>query len=360
MLTPIREFARARLAEQLDADALREHHARHYLQWSAELAPRLLGPNQIAALNLLRAERADLTAAFNWSAQRPETMQMALKFVGELWHLWELTGEVAAPAAIAQRAVSAITSSTDQRVAARARSGLATLRWLEGRIDQATALHRSALEGFRLIGDEAGVAWSQMCLAVQAMAMRDRATAVDLIDRALSNHGAGERTRSASLVARGLMQLEEPSGADAAAASFTEAVDLAMGTGDRWLFALALVNLGEAEQRRGRLDEAEFAVREALQISQNLGAHILGAACLETLAALQIDRHLTESAARLLAAGAAYRSEMALKTSPTEQQRLDHLITQTRRDLGPVRFAIAWAAGQAMTITDAVRVALGT
>jgi hypothetical protein len=50
---------------------------------------------------------------------------------------------------------------------------------------------------------------------------------------------------------------------------------------------------------------------------------------------------------------------MALQTHPPEQQRLDHLIAQTRRDLGPVRFAIAWAAGQAMGITDAIREAIG-
>ena len=61
------------------------------------------------ALSRLRAERADLIAAFHWSAGRSETNELALGFVGELWHLWELTGEVAVPGAIAQIAVNAIT-----------------------------------------------------------------------------------------------------------------------------------------------------------------------------------------------------------------------------------------------------------
>ena len=133
---------------------------------------------------------------------------------------------------------------------------------------------------------------------------------------------------------------------------------MALRTGDRWLLGMTLVDLGEADQQRGQLDKAEEAIREALRISQDLDAPILATSCLENLAALQIDRHRTESAARLLAAAAAYRTEMALRTHPPEQNRLDHLIAAAREDLGPVRFAIAWVAGQAMPITQAIDEAL--
>jgi hypothetical protein len=81
---------------------------------------------------------------------------------------------------------------------------------------------------------------------------------------------------------------------------------------------------------------------------------ILSAACVETFAAVQQARGRPETVVRLLAAAATYRADTALPLNSQEQRRIDAVIAQARRALGPIRFAIQWAAGTDMTLSEAV------
>jgi hypothetical protein len=98
-----------------------------------------------------------------------------------------------------------ITRLSDQPVgiAGSALSGAATLCWLRGRATEAAALHSRALQAFRDVGDQEGVAWSEVCLAVQAMEQGDPTKAREFAKTALAHHGASLRTQAAACVALG-------------------------------------------------------------------------------------------------------------------------------------------------------------
>src|SRR5919107_1515784 len=108
-----------------------------------------------------------------------------------------------------------------------------------------------------------------------------------------------------------------------AASFYPEGTVLARESGDRGELALASVNLAETAEGFGQYDTAETLLHEALSTCDELGAHILAAAALETLAALHLLRQRPRQAARLLAAVDAYRNEMAVPLDDHERQRIN-------------------------------------
>ncbi|MEO5841934.1 MAG: hypothetical protein ABIQ73_01870 [Acidimicrobiales bacterium] len=83
LLETLRQFA----AEQLDAeglaDAVRRAHAEHYASVVGALAPRMVGPDELAATRAVLAEVDNLRAAVEWSVSAGETA-LALRLVAKV------------------------------------------------------------------------------------------------------------------------------------------------------------------------------------------------------------------------------------------------------------------------------------
>ncbi len=172
MLQVIREFAFDQLAASAGPAALQRRHANRYLALAEELAEQLHGSGQAEAFKRLRAEDAELTRALSWAASDHGDTDVGLRLIGSLWHYWEVTGDVTGPRQAARRVFDEATD-IPERLRAPALSGLATLCWLQGDIDEAARLHDEALLAYHTINDPSGVAWSQMCLATQAVLHSD-------------------------------------------------------------------------------------------------------------------------------------------------------------------------------------------
>jgi hypothetical protein len=79
--------------------------------------------------------------------------------------------------------------------------------------------------------------------------------------------------------------------------------------------------------------------------------------CLERLATLRIPDD-PQSAARLVAAAAAWRDAVGLPRPPVEKVRCERAIAAVRAALGDDAFAVAWADGQSLTPPQAIAEAL--
>ncbi|MDQ0146805.1 MULTISPECIES: BTAD domain-containing putative transcriptional regulator [Pseudarthrobacter] len=352
VLHSIREFARQRLLARADADAVYRRHASYYLQLAETLAPALWGYGQISAFRELKADTAEFRSALLWATGQRGSDEVALGLIGHLWHYWELTGNVLEQY---REAVKLVERAPDvpPAVLAPALSGAATLSWIVGRYDQAATLHHRAAETFREAGNQQGVAWSLMCLSVQAAQSEDLVLAERLALEALTTPGRGYRTRVSALIV--LSRVAYHNGRyDAALELAQECARLARPLGDGWLWGVVLTNLAESLEQAGELDAAERHLQEAVSAAFDLGAYGSLAAFLESLAGICVKKHRPDPAIRMLSATDAYRSDRGVPLEPAERRRIESFIAQARAEAGPVRFGLAWAAGRALTLAQAV------
>ena len=330
---------------------LRRRHAEHFLEMGEAFGVQLFGPAQGSALERLKADAAELRAALVWAAGPDGSLPLALRLIGCLWHFWELVGDVAEPGRIAETVITRL-SDQPARIAAAALSGTATLCWLRGGTAEAAALHSRALQAFGEAGDQEGVAWSNVCLAAQAIELDDPAKARQLAATALAHRGASQRTQACACVALGGIAAQEAK-YDKAERWHRQSVDLARKAGDRWLLGVTLLNLADCRERSHDYTSAEALLREALTTSAGTGGGLLSTACVETFAVVEQARGHSENATRLLAAAATDRADTARPLSSYERQRIDTVLAQARSALGPIRFGIQWATGTDLTLSEA-------
>jgi predicted ATPase/DNA-binding SARP family transcriptional activator len=348
ILQSIRESACDALRSRGRVDAMRRRHAEYYLGIAATFGPRLGGPGQAEAYDRLNSEAPDLRGALLWAADSKDSTEIALKVIAHLWHYWELTEDVAEQCRIAVELLAA-TPDAPSELRAPALSGTATLCWMVGRRDEANDYHQQALRAFRHSGDDEGAAWTTMCLAVSAAERDDPLTATRLAEEALSSPHGNPRTRVAALII--LSRLAFHAGDHERALQLCgEAVELARTLGDRWLLGAGLTNLAESTRQANDYDTAEALLLEALGMALDLGSqgHIAG--ILESLADVHVEQHRFAQAIRVLAAADAYRSDRGLPLSHLEGQRVEGIIAKARTEAGPIRFGLAWASGQALTL----------
>lgn len=351
MLHVIREFARDRLTLLGDAAAVRRRHAGFYLSLAEDVGPQLWGHGQGDAFRLLHADAPDLRGALLWATGPEASTDLALQLVGQLWHYWELTGDVAEPCEIALKLLAG-TLDTPPALTAPALSGTATMCWMLGRYDEATELHRRALQAFQAAGNDQGVAWATMCLAAQALDRVDNFPAQRLAAEALSSPQASPRSRIGALTVLSLLAFYAGD-MDRALELRRESVERARPLGDRWLLGIVLTNLAECLEQVGDFAAAERLLLEAVDAALELGA--LGGQVtnfLEQLADVYVAQHRVETAIRVLAAADAHRTEMGCPRAPAEQPHIESVITSARTEAGPIRFGLAWTGGQALTLTQ--------
>jgi excisionase family DNA binding protein len=132
-------------------------------------ARRHLGAGQ--RVQPLKADAAELRAALVWAAG-PDGSSLALRLIGCLWHFCELVGDVDEPGQIAESVITRLSDSRPGSLALRSVVPRPCASYEAAR-PRAVALHSRALQAFRDVGDQEGVAWSEVCLAVQAIEQGD-------------------------------------------------------------------------------------------------------------------------------------------------------------------------------------------
>lgn len=358
MLHSIREYARDRLS-LLDYPAtVRRRHAEYYLGLAERVGPQLWGRDQVDAFRLLNADAPDLRGTLLWATGPYGSTDLALRLVGHLWHYWELTGDVAEQCEVALQLVAG-TPDAPPALQAPALSGTATLCWILGRNDEASDLHHRALQAFQSAGNDQGVAWTTVCLAVQAMERNDTVTAERLAAAAMSEPHASPRARVAALV--NLSRLAFYAGDHARALGLCrESVELGRPLGDRLALGVVLTNLAESTEDAGDYDTAERLLLEALGGLLEIGAQVSIVGVLESLAGVYVQQHRVEQAIRVLAATDGYRSERGLQLNSPEHRLVETIIAKARTEAGPIRFGLAWTGGQAQTLTQVLHEVLHT
>jgi len=218
----------------------------------------------------------------------------------------------------------------------------------------------------------------------QSLTMARRAGALDVAAQALNNLGA------CAMMSQFDLNLAEQ--------RLAESIELARAAGDPRLLVRPLGNLGEVAYLRGDLERAAAYHEEALALGRQVGGpsvHVIIAnlgnvarrqgdlaraealcresialarqACdlreiavgLEHLVMVQAAAGQGERAARLLGASGAIREKIGAPLPQYERAEVEAVLVPVRAALGAKAWATACAAGQALSLEEAVALALG-
>ncbi len=442
VLETVRQYARAKLLEAAETEAVRNRHLDWYLKFGEKAELELRGKDQRIWLERLEREHDNLRAALRWSLEGGQA-ETGLQLAGALGFFWYVRGysnegrrwlenllatsygtsvSVRAKAliwAVAQmftRGDSAAARPLAEESLALWRglgekSGIAhALRWLglvardEFNYERATILLEESLALFRELGDKWGIAvvlgpvgglvashrgdyGRATALLQESLALRQELQDAWGIAQALIYLGnvardQGDNERAIALLEKSLTLLRELGerkdsiGAllmlahvardqhqyERASALLEKVLAVTRETGDKWSTATALALTGLVALDQGDYEQSMALYRESLPLAQEVGNKPAIAMCLEGLAGVAEAHDQSEQAARLYGAAEALRD-----TIGTAQVLADRVVVRANyaRNAAAVRaalseeaFAKAWAEGRAMTLEQAIEVAL--
>jgi predicted ATPase/class 3 adenylate cyclase len=366
MLETIHEYARERLQESGEAEEIRRLHAEYFLRLAEEAEPELSGTDQLACLERLEVEHDNMRAALAWSLEKePET---ALRLAGALARFWEMRSYLSEgsrwlEAALRQsgRAEAATDVATDVATRAKLLSEAGTFAWHRGDYDRATELHGEALELYRELGDDSGVAFALICLGTQRLENSDYERAAPLYEAALAiSRRIGHRPNIAMAI-RSLAEVARQKGEYERAKTLgMECLSLYQEMTDQFNIATTVGWLGLLTVWSGNEhDSAEGFLKESLALNREIGNWDYGVYCMEGFAGLAGARRQGARAARLWGAAEALRESIGAPPTPEARRYYERSMAAARAQLGEAAWEAAFAEGMAMSPEEAAEYALG-
>ena len=154
MLEPVRQYARERLEERGETEAVRRRHAALFLALAEEAEPGLRGPWQASWVKRLERERDNLRAAMAWLLGRGE-LEEAARLGWALWLFWWVRGRFTEGRSWMEEALA---KRSAMPATARARALFVAGMMADGQADRRSAepLIEESLRLFRDLGDKLG------------------------------------------------------------------------------------------------------------------------------------------------------------------------------------------------------------
>ena len=348
LLETVRQFARDRLADTGDADAVCTRHLSFYLALAEKARPELSGADQSAWFTRLDLDRENLLAAHSWSGRSEGGAESGLRLVDATATYWVNRGTSELGYRVTTQALAR--APADDRSPARCRGLIAAalLASCMGRHEIAEGYLKTGLSIARDLGDDRSIVEALNLLAWvfiwQGRLADARRYIEDLIPLA-------RRTEPNELVVS-LAQLADIcrlEGDLATAESlFQEALALAREHGNLRQALFSLLCLASLSIRCGSNDRARTMLLEAFLILDQTGSRPLGANLLEIAAGLAASYGDWGRSAQLYGNAAAQWKRIGMRTEPADEAFIAPLIARAREALGADAFALAEAPGQAV------------
>ena len=401
MLETIHAYALERLVASGAEAALRQQHALYYLTVAERAEPLLHGAEQRAWLELLRAEYDNLRAALAWSQMSANSAEVGLRLAAALWPFWRLGGQMsegreqltrmlshtdpAAPTVAHVRALFALgflAGAQGDFAVAQARLaeshtlsctlgyqqgmayacyGQGFVAWLQGEHATARARHTESLTIFRELGERWPIALTVHALGTAELYLGAYERAVALFEESMQLfHELGDQLMySHALLTLGYAARVQGDN-ERAAACYAESLALFQKLGNAWGIAAVQLSLGDQAQAQGNAPQAVAYFAESLVRYHEIGHREGISLCLVGLAGAAGGMGQLVRAARLFGAAEGLRVSIGIGEigPPTERLAYEARVASARAQLDQTAFAAAWAAGQALTLEQAIAEAL--
>ncbi|CAN5648810.1 hypothetical protein BH20ACT10_BH20ACT10_22330 [soil metagenome] len=356
MLEPVRQYAREKLEESVEAEEVSRRHAAWCLRLAEEAEPDLMGEGREARLRRLDIEHDNIRAAFAWLLEAREA-DAALRLGGALGAFWHMRGHLSEGRRWLEAALEAGEGAASRRKIAR--SEAAFIGWEQGEFGKSLAHGRENLAFARRSGEKADEALALYDLGMAEIHLGNPKRASVMCERAVEiRRGIGDEANLArALHALGLAATAMGN-FSRAESLYEEALALSRRAGDFFavelvLIGFALYALGRGEYRRARDFCAEIA-----GLSENVEAKHATAAVLHILASASGSEGRAVRAARLWGAAEALRESIGATLTPVEASFYERHLAAAKSSLDDEEFSSAWAEGREMGAGEAVEYGL--
>jgi predicted ATPase/DNA-binding SARP family transcriptional activator len=398
LLETIRQYGAEKLQRSGEEAVWRGRHRDWFLGWAEAAAPQLRGAAQREWLARLEGEHDNLRAALAWCTERGDA-EAGLRLGGPLSRFWAVRGYFSEGRERFAKLLSLPGAEKLLGARAEALRGAGWLARLQGDTQSARVLFEESETICRQLDDQHGIAQSLNNLGVVAGHQGEFEAARGLYEESLAiqrqlgdQHGI-----AASLHNLGMIALDQGE-YEAARALHEESLAIQRELGNQQGIAASLSSLGNVARLRGEYEAARGFSEQSLAICRQLGdqraiAILIGnlakVACgqedyvgaralrqesltlfrqlgdqqgiawsLEGAAAIAGAQNQPERGARLFGASEGLRGAIGSPLSPSERADCERHVAAARAALGEEAFAAAWEAGRAMSLDDAVTLAL--
>ena len=406
-LETIRQYSREKLLETDEVEALRDRHLEFFVQFAETVDENLRAGDQIVWQKRMSAEVDNLRAALERGlSKQPDS---ALRIVGACNLFWTAGGFSAEGFRWTQEALNKVEEapipsgySAGQRQLARAKAlcGLTRLYLSLGDNPSAKRVAEESVALYRQSQDRRGLSFALVVLAYPLEFLGERAKAEAVLQESYAIARAEQDTyvlcRALNRLARVIADLYDDH--QLSQAYVEESIRLAREAGLRSQEAQALEIMGLIAGRRNDYDEARAYLERSLGVYEEIGApfnaileksnlaHLerklgqharaleyyretivafrdigqTGAVAhqLECFGFIALEQNKRELALQLFAAADGLREKSSTPMTPDEQIEFDAQLARVRERLNPSRFASIWAQGAAMTMQQAIELAL--
>ena len=397
LLETIREYALEKLAEAGEVTRLRDRHLDLFLARAEEAAPKLHDAYQQLWLNWLEGEHDNLRAALAWVLESGH-IEAGLRIANALFRFWEIRGYVHEGLAWFERLFAQADEEIALVVRVHALTFAAFLAEFLGNSSATIAYGRKAVALAEAAGDEGKpiLGFALGGLASGAEAMGDYQTSFAIQERMIHLF----RESSGAPFYLGMTLLVQGGTAielgyyDIARALLDESLTLAREAGDTFRIAHILNSLGDLARCQQKYAEAQTAYEQSVALLRKLGAtrdltsplqhlgytclhldnvdraHALFAEsmaahqgqqnvpgmaeCLIGFAAIAVVRGLPAAGVRLLAAVVAIGAQRAKSSWAATRIEYEHYLALARARLREPEFQAEQAAGQALSLEQAI------
>jgi non-specific serine/threonine protein kinase len=370
MLQTVREYALEELEASGEAEEMRQRQGEYYLALAERAEPELAVDETLAVwTERLWREYDNLRATLEWflKGNAVEDAERALRLLTALRLFWIRGGHHGDVQDWLQRAL-ARSGSQPTPLKAKALNEALMLAWMQSDYERARALGEEALSVSMQLGDKARIASTQNRLGIVMMAQGDYDSAGSLFEASLATYRELSSEEDIPRLLINLGEVARYQGAYEQAATFyQEALDLSRAHGWKSSTGVALNNLGHVAYHLGDLPKAKKAFLEALPLFQERKSHWFVGMILASLAGVDLaegnEAHARSASAkratRLLGVATILLESVGTRLDPLDQVEYDHNVADARARLGDEAFATAWEQGRALTLDEAVSLAMG-
>ena len=399
LLETIRQFAAERLAEAGESEpaAIEAAHCGHFLAMAEAAAPHLTGSSQDVWLARLDAEQGNLRRAAEHAARDPGATRQVLRFGVALRHYWiarsrdgEAAGlllpvlerpEAAAhpelfaaalvtaafsardaglPAAgqLAERAVELARRLGDDRLIIEALSALCAYYYFAGQPGRGFPLGQEAVERARQLGDDFLLGVSLLCWLLTSDLMAP-ARAGQLFSEAIAaTERSGDQLRNYRLHNNAAVHALDAGDTAAARAHLDQAAEAMQAIGQD-NDPRVPTNRGWVLRQDNDTEGARPMFEAALRVSRRNGDRSGLAYASLGLACLAADHGDWPRAAGLHGAAQAFIDQIAEPWQEPEARYRRDSLHKVRTSFGEEQFGRAYAKGTALSLDQALGLALG-
>jgi predicted ATPase/class 3 adenylate cyclase len=355
MLETIREFAEERLRESGEADADYRRHAGYFVALAEASHPKIAGEPG-AWLARLEAEHDNFRAAIDRLIDAGERGEVA-RLCGALWPFWYLSDHVLEAARRLDDALAAYEVADEVR--ARALNGATAMALERGDIEAGRRHAEAALAIHETAGDAWALANSRFLLAQVSASEGDWATGRDMLEDSRRTFRELGDDHFTMLSTRTLAWMYEELGDTGRYRELTEEnFRRARATGNKRIEARAQASLAGFAVEEGRVADGIAMYRSSLRLDREVGDRQGIRLDLYNIADVLSFAGQLELATRVLAATEASRERAGVAAESWVETMNARTLERIHAGLDEAAFVEAWEHGRAMSIDEAVELAL--